>query len=42
MHDDLDNGVVIAINKELSEACVLVDKKNLEEDSSVMLSVSIS
>ena len=42
VHVDLDNEVVVAINKELSEAYILGDKKNLDKDSPVMRSVSIS
>ena len=40
--DDQDNEVVVATNEELCEAYVLVDRKNLDEDNSVVLSFSIS
>ena len=42
VHDDQDNGVLVAINEELSEAYVLGDMKILDEDNLVMLTVSIS
>ena len=42
VHDNHDNGVVVAINEQLGKAYMLRDMKNLNEDNSVMLSVSIS
>ena len=42
VHDNQDNGVLVAINEELSEAYVLGDMKILDENNPVMLTISIS
>ena len=40
--DGQDNEVVVATTEELCEAYVLGDRKNLDEDNSIMLSLSVS